>query len=252
MEAEKPRRSSLASNKRWLTRSNAAFRSVYLQSWQHSTRKTEIRDLGTIFDSNCTFHDYCMLVLDKANRIFGFVMTNARDVRDPMCLKPACCSLAHSILEYNSVTWTPLSASWIGRPESIERRFNRLAVRNLLWLGGPTNDIQGFPSQCPNVSNIFHCLLRCFYDRCQMLFLHKKNIFQFFPHDFQNNTCWTAFDSSLWQVENHVEELIFLVRCKIQFWCDSSWKTSWRRWIMMCTLAIGLENPLSYRDRCFY
>ena len=47
---------------------------------------------------------------------------------------------------------------------------------------------------------------------------------------------------SLLCIENHVRVFKFYHEANTPF--DSCWKTSWRRWIMMCTFACDWENPV--------
>lgn len=105
----------------------------YLINNQQLTRVSEIKDLGVILDKKLTFHNHYLQIIAKANRNLGFIMRVAHEFRDPYCLKALYYSLVRSVLDSNSVVWSPNSNNWITRIESIQSKFVRFALRFLPW-----------------------------------------------------------------------------------------------------------------------
>lgn len=71
------------------------------------TRVNEIKDLGVIFDSKLTFNNHIKYVVNKAYRMYGFIVRNTREFSNPMGLKELYVSFVRSILEYACVVWSP-------------------------------------------------------------------------------------------------------------------------------------------------
>lgn len=57
----------------------------------------------------------------------------SREFTDPYCFKALYCALVRPILENAAVVWTPYHLSWIARIERVQRRFIRIALRDLPW-----------------------------------------------------------------------------------------------------------------------
>lgn len=103
-------------------------------------------DLGVLLDHKLTFNLHRSNVIAKANRQLGFIAKISRDFTDPHCLKALYCSLIRPILESAAVVWTPYQLSWSLRLESVQRKFMRLALRNLPWRD-PLN-LPPYPDRC--------------------------------------------------------------------------------------------------------
>lgn len=96
-------------------------------------RKSEIKDLGVILDTEMTFRPHYDDVLTRANKQLGFIFKIADGFRDPLCLKSLYSALVRSILEMAAVVWCPYNRNWIDRFEAVQRKFVRLALRGLPW-----------------------------------------------------------------------------------------------------------------------
>lgn len=96
-------------------------------------RTDEFNDLGVLMDPKLTFNLHRSNVIAKANRQLGFISKISRDFTDPYCLKALYCSLVRPILECAALVWAPHQLSWSLRMESVQRRFIRVALRNLPW-----------------------------------------------------------------------------------------------------------------------
>ena len=96
-------------------------------------RRTEVRDLGVIFDQQLTFRSHYEDVISRANRQLGFILRLADGFRDPFCLKSLYCALVRSLLESGVLVWCPYNRKWIDRIEAVQRKFVILALRFLPW-----------------------------------------------------------------------------------------------------------------------
>lgn len=96
-------------------------------------RTDSFSDLGVLLDQKLTFNLHRSTVIAKANRQLGFISKISRDFTDPYCLKALYCSLVRPILESAALVWMPHQLTWSLRMESVQRKFIRLALRNLPW-----------------------------------------------------------------------------------------------------------------------
>lgn len=97
------------------------------------TRVTEINDLGVLLDSKMNFKLHFGSVVNKANRMLGFINRSSKDFDDPFALRSLYFCFVRSVLEYASVVWTPYYKVDITRLERIQKRFTRFALRPLRW-----------------------------------------------------------------------------------------------------------------------
>lgn len=109
-------------------------------------RVDQVNDLGVLLDPKLDFRLHYSSVISKANRQLGFISKIARDFKDPHCLKALYCSLVRPILENASIVWCPYEMTWILRLERVQKRFVRLALRNLPWRD-PVN-LPPYPNRC--------------------------------------------------------------------------------------------------------
>lgn len=109
-------------------------------------RVDQVTDLGVILDAKLSFNAHYSSIISKANRQLGFVSRIAKDFTDPYCLKALYCSLVRPILENASVVWAPNDVTWNLRIERVQKRFIRLALRNLPWRD-PAN-LPPYPDRC--------------------------------------------------------------------------------------------------------
>lgn len=96
-------------------------------------RVDQVSDLGVVLDAKLTFNHHITSIITKATRQLGFITKVSRDFTDPHCLKALYCALVRPILENAAVVWTPYHLSWIIRIERVQRRFIRIALRDLPW-----------------------------------------------------------------------------------------------------------------------
>ena len=112
-------------------------------------RVDEIRDLGVLLDAKLSFASHRSSIIAKANRQLGFITRIAKNFTDPYCLKALYCSLVRPILENSSLIWLPHQLTWNLRIERVQKRFIRVALRNLPW-----RDPQNLPA---------------YHDRCKLI-----------------------------------------------------------------------------------
>lgn len=110
------------------------------------SRVTRVTDLGILLDQKMTFDSQCSAIISKATRQLGFISKIAKDFSDPHCLKSLYCALVRPILENASIIWHPYRVTWNLRIERVQKRFIRLALRNLPWRN-PDN-MTPYPERC--------------------------------------------------------------------------------------------------------
>nr|CAH7715255.1 unnamed protein product [Callosobruchus chinensis] len=86
--------------------------------------KDRINDLGVIFDSKMTFSFHISGIASKALKILGFVQRNSKDF-SVFAFQLLYCSLVRSILEYNSVIWSPHNVGAADSLERVQKKFLR-------------------------------------------------------------------------------------------------------------------------------
>lgn len=94
---------------------------------------SEFSDLDIILDSKLTFNLHLNYIINKANRMLGFIKRFSRDFRDPYVLKLLFVSFVRPILEYGCVVWSPYYSVHINRLEAVQRRFMRFCLRSFSW-----------------------------------------------------------------------------------------------------------------------
>lgn len=109
-------------------------------------RVTSVTDLGIQLDAKMTFDLHRSEIVSKATRQLGFISKVAKDFSDPHCWKSLYCALVRPILENASIVWHPYQVTWCIRIERIQKRFIRLALRNLPWRD-PDN-LPPYPDRC--------------------------------------------------------------------------------------------------------
>ncbi|XP_060801905.1 uncharacterized protein LOC132902101 [Amyelois transitella] len=89
-------------------------------------RKSEVKDLGVVFDSNLSFNGHYAMITKKCNKLLGFILRVSRDFKRTDSLIHLFRALVLSRLEYASIIWSPQYAVSIDLIESIQRRFLRV------------------------------------------------------------------------------------------------------------------------------
>lgn len=110
------------------------------------TRVVTVTDLGVQLDSKMTFDLHRSAIISKATRQLGFISKVAKDFSDPYCWKSLYCALVRPILENESVVWHPYQVTWCLRIERVQKRFIRLALRNLPWRD--PDSLPPYPDRC--------------------------------------------------------------------------------------------------------
>ena len=110
------------------------------------TRVNHVTDLGVQLDSKLTFDLQRSTIISKATQQLGFISKVAKDFSEPHCWKPLYCELVRPLLENASVVWHPYQITWSLRIERVQKRFIRLAMRDLPWRD-PYN-LPPYPERC--------------------------------------------------------------------------------------------------------
>lgn len=131
-------------------------------------RTDQFSDLGVLLDHKLTFNLHRSALITKANRQLGFVSKISKDFIDPHCLKALYCSLVRPILENASLVWFPHQLTWSLRIESVQRKFIRIALRNLPW-----RDPQNLPPYSDRCNLLSLDTLECRRKNQQAVFVAK-------------------------------------------------------------------------------
>lgn len=107
------------------SRSKCPLAYTYLLSNDPIDRVQTIRDLGLELDTKLDFHGHICSITKSANKMLGFVMRTAPQFTStavPIVLYNA---YVRSKLEYSSVIWDPIEASYTLLLERVQRKFAR-------------------------------------------------------------------------------------------------------------------------------
>ena len=72
-----------------------------------------IKDLGVYLDNKLTFTEHCNIVIDRANRMLGFIKRGSRDFKNIFAVKTLYTSLVRPILEFSNIIWSLLGGTCI-------------------------------------------------------------------------------------------------------------------------------------------
>lgn len=89
-------------------------------------RKFVVKDLGVIFDDKLTFKQHYDEITERGSRLLGFIARITKQFKRPTSFIYLFCSLIRSVLEYNSVIWSPYYAVHMNRIESVQKRCLKL------------------------------------------------------------------------------------------------------------------------------
>ncbi|XP_046666606.1 uncharacterized protein LOC124358350 [Homalodisca vitripennis] len=89
-------------------------------------RAYSTRDLGIILSANLSPNDHIDSIINKASRMFGFVIRTSRRGLSIEAMKTVYVSLVRSVLEFGSVVWSPYQLGQIQRLQRIQDRFVRV------------------------------------------------------------------------------------------------------------------------------
>lgn len=96
-------------------------------------RKTEVKDLGVLFDTKLSFSFHIDYVVAKANSMLGFIKRTCAEFSNPYALKSVYMSLVRPFLEYCSIVWCPIYCNSIIRLERVQKSFTRFVVKQMKW-----------------------------------------------------------------------------------------------------------------------
>lgn len=84
-----------------------------------------VRDLGVIIDSSLHFNLHIDSIVNKAFRMYGFVMRSSRDFVRPSTFLMLYKSLVRSQLEYATPIWNPHYLKYENKLEMVQKKFLR-------------------------------------------------------------------------------------------------------------------------------
>lgn len=89
------------------------------------TRADTIRDLGIMFDSQLTFNNHIFSLVNKATKMYGFIVRNTRYFTNLQCIRHLYITFVRSQLEYCAVVWSPYYQYQIYNVEKVQNRVLR-------------------------------------------------------------------------------------------------------------------------------
>ena len=92
-------------------------------------RKSEMRDLGIIYDAQHNRNAHISAITRKANQMRGFVLRNTTDFKDVRTLKTLYTSLVRSHLETATEIWNSLGITQVRKVEKVQHKFLRHIAR---------------------------------------------------------------------------------------------------------------------------
>nr|XP_049467123.1 uncharacterized protein LOC125908418 [Anopheles coluzzii] len=108
-------------------------RYIYSISGTQLPRCNTVRDLGVTLERKLDFRQHYCDILDKANKMLGFIRRHSRELNDPHCLLTLYKSYVRSILEFSSTVWCPFSSVWSNRIEAVQKRVTRIVLHFTPW-----------------------------------------------------------------------------------------------------------------------
>lgn len=96
-------------------------------------RKSVVKDLGVYFDEKLTFREHYDYIIDRGNKLLGFISRTSKSFKNPYCLLTLYFSLVRSVLEYNSVIWSPYYKVHINRIERVQSKCLNMLFFRLGW-----------------------------------------------------------------------------------------------------------------------
>ena len=100
--------------------------SDYFISGHKLERRDQIKDLGIIFDSQLSFRPHYDYIINRANRLLGFVSRSTKEFKKCDSFLTLYYSLVRSVLEYGNVIWSPYYETHVNRLECVQKRATRI------------------------------------------------------------------------------------------------------------------------------
>jgi hypothetical protein len=132
-------------------------------------RKSELKDLGIIFDCKMAFVNHILYISMSACKLLGFLYRMSKYFRNECVLKLLYFSLVRSKLEYCSVIWNPYTKKYSEIIEKIQKRF----LRHMYYIRYRVYPIMENHIKYDNLLEMFH--VHKLFDRRilnDLLFLH--------------------------------------------------------------------------------
>lgn len=107
------------------TRNKNKFNFKYNINGSELEQVDSIRDLGVVLDGKLAFDEHVEYVVNKANKMLGFIIRSTKLFANIDCIKSLYYSYVYSTLNYASVVWSPSYAVHSDRIESVQKRFLR-------------------------------------------------------------------------------------------------------------------------------
>lgn len=85
----------------------------------------EIRDLGVMFDTQLNFINHIQQITNKGMKTLGFIIRTIKDFDSLEVIKIVYLSLVRSLLEFNSIIWSPYYQIHIRNIERVQHKFLR-------------------------------------------------------------------------------------------------------------------------------
>lgn len=105
------------------TRKKISMPATYILNGVTLKESKETRDLGIIMDSTLSYRPHFNKMINKANKLSGFISRQIKTLRDPKILIPVYYSLVRSLVEYCSQVWNPVYKIHSYRIEQVQKRF---------------------------------------------------------------------------------------------------------------------------------
>ena len=96
-------------------------------------RKTVMKDLGVLFDTQLTFRDHYDYIISKSYSMLSFLKRTCKEMNNVYALRSVYCAFVRSTLEFASIVWNPYYDIHCKRIESIQKQFMLYALRKLGW-----------------------------------------------------------------------------------------------------------------------
>lgn len=90
------------------------------------SKSTTVRDLGVLFDKKLSFSNHIEGMINRANKMLGFVSKSMYRFSSPTTFKLLYGSYVRPILEYASPIWNPYYNTYTESIESVQRKFTRM------------------------------------------------------------------------------------------------------------------------------
>lgn len=89
-------------------------------------RRNVAKDLGVLFDDKLTFRAHYDYIINKCNKTLGFISRRTKEFKNPQSINYLYKTLVRSVLEFNTVIWSPFYRVHIDRIERVQRKLLRI------------------------------------------------------------------------------------------------------------------------------